>query len=73
MTSLHPASRYIWVRHTDVNGKSHVDAHLVWDAQLYLAARQKEADKLNADQKDGAPRRAGVQQITEDQYQKERT
>ena len=64
--------RDIYMRHTDTGGKSFVRLHRVWDADRFVAARQAEAEKLNADVKDGAPRLAKAEQITEEQYRKER-
>ena len=72
MPEKHPPSRYIYVRHTAVNGKSHVEAHLVWDADKFMAVRQTESSNLNSEQKPGAPRKARAEQITHDQYLKEK-
>lgn len=66
-------TRDIWMRHTDVAGKSYVAEHRVWDAQLFAASQQKAAANLNADQKKGQPRLAKAEQITEEQYRKEKT
>ena len=65
--------RDIHLRHTDTQGKSFVQEHRVWDADRFIAAQQEAAQKLNADQKPGAPRLAKVEQITVDQYRTERT
>ena len=64
--------RDIYVRHTSVEGKSHVMQHRVWDADRFLTQQQAAVDKVNADQKPDAPRLAAVQQITQEQYLKER-
>lgn len=68
----HTAARDLYLRHTDTSGHSYVMEHRVWDVDTFLAARQAEAKKLNAEVKGDGPRKAGVQQITEDQYRKER-
>jgi hypothetical protein len=52
-----------------------VVCHRVWDADLFLAARQREASELNAKavQNDPkAPQRAKVEMITAAEYQKAR-
>lgn len=67
---LHARDPYI--RHTDVNGKSTPESHRVWDADIFLAARRRDCQKANSEQKDGLPGKAGVEQITRDQYLKER-
>lgn len=66
-------SRDIYLRHTDADGKSRVVEHRVWDADRFIASQEEAARKVNAEQKGDAPRRAAVQQITHDQYLKERT
>lgn len=71
--TLIPFGRDIYVRHTNVEGKAYVAHHRVWDADRFIAARQREADALNADQKQDKPRLARVEQITEEQYRKEHT
>ncbi len=65
-------TRDIWVRHTSTTGSSHVQHHRVWDAQRFIDARAKDAAEVNAKQKDGEPRLARVEQITEEQFKKER-
>lgn len=71
--SVELVSRDVYLRHTDADGKSRVVEHRVWDADLFIASQQQAAAKVNADQKGDAPRLAAVQQITQDQYRKERT
>lgn len=72
MSQLHPSSRYIWMRHTATDGASYVAAHLVWDADKFIAEQTEAVKKVNADAKPGTPRLAKVEQITEEQYSKER-
>lgn len=62
----------IFMRYTDPEGKATVREQRVWDKERFLAARQAEADKENARQRVGEPRLAGAQQITREQYLKER-
>ena len=66
-------TRDIYVRHTDTAGKAYVSEHRVWDAERFLAARKKDAADLNEKQKSGDPRKASTEQITQEQYLKERT
>lgn len=74
MTTNSMVGRDVFVRHTDTNGHATVRSHRVWCADLFLAARAAEADKLNHDVKDkDAPRLAKVEVITQAQYLKERT
>lgn len=67
------STRYISMRHTSVDGHRHVQQHLVWDAERFVQARQTEAANLNAKQEPGKPRKACAEQITEEQFNKERT
>ena len=67
-----PCGRDLYMRHTDTSGKSYVQLHRVWDAERFIAAREAEARRLNQDVKGDAPRLACVQQITREQYLKER-
>lgn len=60
------------LRHTDTDGRSHVVCHRVWDSARFISARQSEALKANAEVKDDKPRLANVEQITIEQYKKER-
>jgi hypothetical protein len=64
--------RDLYMRHTSDDGKSHVVEHRVWDADRFVISQQCAAEKVNAQQEPGAPRKAAVQQITKDQYLKER-
>lgn len=69
----HAPSRDFWLRHTDTDGKSYVREHRVWDGELFLASQQDAARNLNEGQKPGKSRLAKVEQITQEQYLKERT
>ncbi|WP_025139039.1 hypothetical protein [Achromobacter sp. DH1f] len=40
--SLHPVSRDVFVRRTDLSGKSVVTQHLAWDSALFLASQVKQ-------------------------------
>lgn len=67
--------REIYLRHTSADGNTHVTQHRVWDAERFLAARRREAEKLNADalrDNSSAKALAKIEQITDDQYRKER-
>ncbi|MBX3653238.1 MAG: hypothetical protein KF686_03575 [Ramlibacter sp.] len=68
MSDKHPPTREIYVRHTDTAGKSHVMSHLVWDAEKFIASLKTAAEKVNADQKPGDPRKANAEQVTYGQY-----
>lgn len=65
-------TRDIWIRHTDVNGATYPQCHRVWDGDRFVASQQEAAEKLNADQKPGLPRKARAEQITEEQFNAER-
>lgn len=64
--------RDLYVRQTDVNGKASVRMERVWDAERFLAARQRDCEKANNEQKPGEPRKAAIEQITRDQFNKQR-
>lgn len=66
-------TRDIWMRHTGVDSKSYVAEHRVWDADRFVASQQKAAADINSQQKPGKPRLAKAEQITEEQYRKEKT
>lgn len=70
--SAEPCGVDVFMRHTDVNGKKTVMLHRSWDKERTIAARQADAQRENAKQKDGEPRLAKSEQITEEQYLKER-
>lgn len=75
MSAAAAACRDLHLRHTDTSGHATVQCHRVWDADLFLAARQREASELNAKAvKDDAkaPQRAKVELITAADYQKDR-
>lgn len=69
---MEPNGRDLYARHTDVNGKTSVQVHRVWDGTVFLAARQRDCDKANSEQKTGEPRRACIEQITREQYLQQR-
>jgi hypothetical protein len=65
--------RDIYLRHTDTDGHSYVREHR--DAERFIASQQQAAGRLNADALNEVPpkpAKAQVQQITDDQYRKER-
>lgn len=70
--NLHPPTREIYVRHTDTSGKTHVASHFVWDADKFIGELKAAAEKVNQDQKSGLPRKANAEQITREQYLKEK-
>jgi hypothetical protein len=70
--ALELMGRDIWLRHTGQDGKSYTNHHRVWDAALFLEAQQKAVREVNEKQDAGQPRRAKVEQITEEQYRKEK-
>ena len=70
--NLHPPTREIYVRHTDTSGKSHVMSHFVWNADKFVSGLKEAAQKVNADVKGNGPRKADAEQITHEQYLKER-
>ncbi|MEO8391185.1 hypothetical protein [Polaromonas sp.] len=71
-------TRAIYARHTNTKGESYVASHVVWStdetdgAVLFIAARQREAQKLNDDSVVPTERKAKVEQITHDTYLKDR-
>ena len=68
-TAAAPSARDLYLRHTATDGNGYVQCHRVWDADIFIAARQREAQKANADVKgDDAPRRARIDIVTRDQY-----
>jgi len=62
----------VHMRYTDANGKTRVQEHRVWDSSLFVAARAAEAKQLNAKEEDPAKRLHYAEQITVEQYRKER-
>lgn len=72
MSTMEMVGFDLFMRHTDTDGKSVVRSHRVWDKEAFIAARQGEAASENAKVKGDKPRKARVDQITEDQYRKER-
>ena len=68
------AGRDIFMRHTGTDGRSYVQCHRVWNADIFVAARRYDAGVLNVEAKNqGQPANARSEQITEDQYRKERS
>lgn len=57
-------TRDVFARHTDKGGTVHVEQHRVWDADRFFAARRADSAKEGG--------KADIQQITEEQYRKER-
>lgn len=72
MSELTMAGFDLFMRYTAVDGKTSVVQHRVWDKQAFLAARAAEAASENGKQKGDAPRMASAQQITHEQYLRER-
>jgi hypothetical protein len=52
MSAATLVGRDLYLRHTDTNGRSNVQLHRVWDVERFLAARQSDAQRLNAGVKD---------------------
>jgi uncharacterized protein YqfA (UPF0365 family) len=68
MTSLD-----IFMRYTSTDGAVTTASHGVWDKQRFLDARQAEADKENAKARnEGRKALAKAEQITAEQYRRER-
>ena len=68
-------TRDLHLRVTDTGGSAVVRQHRVWDADRFLAARQREASNLNAEAVKDDPRAkqlAKVELITEAEYLKAR-
>jgi hypothetical protein len=55
----------VWLRHTDKDGRSHVMQHRCWDRERFVQSQRDAARKQGG--------LADVQQITPEQYKKERT
>lgn len=68
------AGRDVFLRNTDVDGKSYVSQHRCWDAEIFVMARQTEASALALEPvaKGKPPGKNKVTRITEDQFHKER-
>lgn len=72
---LEMPGRDIFMRHTNTDGKAYVMNHRVWDAERFIASQQQAVAKLNADARQANPPKpalAKAEQITDDQYRKER-
>ena len=66
-------TRDIYLRHTAGDGSTSVREHRVWDAERFLAAQQAEVASLAAKARDeDEPAAFAVEQITHEQYQRER-
>lgn len=63
----------LYMRHTDASGRAVVREHRVWDKDAFLAARKAEAERANLDAPEVSPRLASSEQITREQYLRERT
>lgn len=72
MAQLEMVGQDLYLRHTDENGRSHVVEHRVWDAETFLTACQRAANKVNEQQPDPAKRMAAVTLATREDYLKER-
>lgn len=64
MTTDTLTTRDVFARHTGKDGSSYVEQHRVWDADLFFNAHRAHAAKEGG--------KADIQQITEEQYRKER-
>lgn len=77
MATSNPAliGRDIFMRYTGGDGKSYVQFHRVWNADLFEAARRDESSKLALAEieKTGKAGRHKAERITEDAYNSERT
>lgn len=71
--AIEMVGRDMFLRHTAGNGRSYVRSHRVWDADKFMAAQKQAAVTLNAEESDPKQRMAKVEQITEDQYLKEKS
>lgn len=60
----------LYARHTGVDGNTYVQEHVVWDKDLFIAARQQEAVQANI--KASNRGLARFEQITQEQYNKEK-
>lgn len=72
MTTLENVGFDVHLRHTNTDGKSYVQSHRVWNKDRFMVANEQAVAKLNAERKPGESRKAKVEQITEEQYMKER-
>lgn len=70
--ALEHVGRDLYLKRTACDGKSVIEEHRVWDADRFLTSQRKQAEKLNADQKEGEPQHAAIQQVTREQYLAER-
>lgn len=73
---LEHVGRDVYLRHTSTDGKTHVMQHRCWDVDRFIASQQEAARKVNADAAANdppKPAKAKVEQITQEQYRKERS
>lgn len=70
--ALEPSGRDVFMRHTDPNGKTHVDLHRAWDVDAFLASQKQAADNVNNAEANPLKRQVRAEQITRDQYLAER-
>lgn len=54
----------VYVRHTDINGRSHVEHHRAWDRDLFLKSLARAAAGVGGEAK--------AEALTEEQYQRAR-
>lgn len=73
MSQASISGRDIYVRHTDTNGKSHVEQHRVWDRDRFIASRQADASQANAKVEGDGKRLAKVELITAEQFKAAKT
>lgn len=62
----------LFLRHTDASGRATVRMHRVWHKEAFLAARKAEAAQENDRAPKDSPRLAAAEQITREQYLRER-
>lgn len=66
--------RTVYMRHTNTSGGAYVQEHRVWDFATFLGNQFRTVTELNSDAvKKKQPANAKIEQITEDQYRKEKT
>jgi hypothetical protein len=63
--TLEHSGRDIYMRHTSKEGDTYVQEHRVWDADLFVTSQVDAARKVGG--------KAAAEQITKEQYLKERS
>ncbi len=63
----------LYMRHTDAAGNAVVREHRVHDKEAFIAARKADAERANQDAPPKCSRLASAEQITREQYLRERT